>query len=199
MPDFEEVAVTLQSGRDVQVTAWNGSDAAQPMVIVAPDSSVDDWQEFVSFLSPSYSPVLADVSSALDLLHLIWEIGEPCALLSQGESATDWVSELAGIAPGAISSITICDGVIATERISEMQVVSTLILRGRQGGRLTHESAVIMQNAISHSTLIEPENCGDFPAKDNPDAAASAVNWFLAGSGKDDEEFSNAEPIDPKA
>jgi pimeloyl-ACP methyl ester carboxylesterase len=199
MPDFEEVAVTLQSGRDVQVIAWNGSDAAQPMIIVAADSSVDDWHEFVSFLSSSHSPIFADVSSALDLLHLIWEIGEPCAVLSQGENPAKWVSELAGIAPGAISSITICDGVIADEQVGYTQSIATLILRGRQGSRLTHESAVVMQNAISHSTLIEPENCGDFPAKDNPDAAASAVNWFLAGAGKGDDEFSDAEPIDPKA
>jgi pimeloyl-ACP methyl ester carboxylesterase len=103
------------------------------------------------------------------------------------------------MAPAAASSITICNGELSGERIDDMHAISTLILRGRQSKSLTHESAVLMHDAIRHSTLIEPEDCGEFPAKDNPNAAASAVNWFLVGSDSDDEGFSDSNPIDPKA
>ena len=56
-----------------------------------------------------------------------------------------------------------------------------------------------LHDALRHSTLTEPGNCGNFPAKDNPDAAASAVNWFIDGAGSDGDEFTDVEPIDPKA
>jgi hypothetical protein len=198
MAEFENVAVTLQSGIEVQVHSWTNTAAENPLVIVAPGTATGDWDEFASLLSPSHAPILVDVSSALELLHFIWEIGEPVALLSQGDEATGWVSDLVGSSPAAATSITICDGEISADQISGMHAISTLILRGRQGKLLSHESAVVMHESIRHSTLAEPEDCGDFPAKDNADAAASAVNWFLAGSGRGDNEFSDAEPIDPK-
>ena len=169
------------------------------MLIVAPGTSPEDWHEFVALLSPPSSPVLAEVSSALEVLMLIWDMAMPVDLVTQGQEAADWAAELVAMAPAAASSITICNGELSAERIDDMHAISTLILWGRQSKSMTHESAVLMHDAIRHSTLIEPENCGEFPAKDNPDAAASAVNWFLAGSGSGDEEFSDSSPIDPKA
>ena len=103
------------------------------------------------------------------------------------------------MAPAAAASITICDGELTSEQITGMHEISTLILRGRQSSSLSHEAAVLMRESMRHSTLIEPENTGEFPAKDNPDAAAGAVNWFLSGSGSDGGEFSGTEPIDPKS
>jgi hypothetical protein len=47
--------------------------------------------------------------------------------------------------------------------------------------------------------LIEPEDCGDFPAKDNPDAAAAALNLFIGKSGDSEDDFSDSEPVDPMA
>jgi len=199
MADFEEVIVTLQSGVDVKVHAWSGSDTAQPLVVVGQNTTPDDWNEFISFLSPSHSAILADVSSTHQLLQLIWEIGEPVMLLAQGELATDVVSGLAATARGAVTSIVISDREIPTDHLKDLQGIPTLILRGRQSTALSHESAVSMHDALRHSTLIEPENCADFPAKDNADAAASAVNWFISGSGSNDTAFDAAEPVDPKA
>ncbi len=199
MAELETVAVKLQSGVEVQVDSWTNTAAENPLVIVAPGTATDDWNEFASLLTPSHAPVLAHVSSALELLHFIWEIGEPVALLSQGVVAAGWVSDLVASSPAAATSITICDGEISADQIKGMHAISTLILRGRQGQLLTHEAAVAMYESSRHSTLAEPENCGDFPAKDTADAAASAVNWFLAGSGRGDNEFSEAEPIDPKS
>lgn len=200
MTDFKEVKVTLPTGSQISVSSFGvGTDSSQPLVVVAPASSTADWADFARLLSPSHSPVLADVSSCLELLLLIWEIGEPVMLLSQGDLAAGWVSDVVSTSPAAASSITICDGEISVERIGQMHAISTLILRGRQGKLLSHEAAVRMHGAIRHSTLIEPEDCGDFPAKDNPDAAASAVNWFMTGAGSADHEFSDSEPIDPKS
>lgn len=198
MTGFEEVEVKLQSGANVRVTAWAGHDAAQPMVIVSEDYSADDWTEFVSFLSPSHAPVVAEISSAYELILLIWEIGEPAVLLSQGNKAADWVSKAVVSAPGAVTSLVVCDGEITEGTIEEMRSIPTLILRGRQSSLLSHESAVAMHHAVAQSTLIEPENCGDFPAKDNPDAAAAAANWFLTGSGNGAADFASDEPVDPK-
>lgn len=169
------------------------------MLIVAPDSSPEDWHDFAALLSPPSSPVLAEVSSALEVLMFIWDMAMPVDLVTQGQQAAEWAAELVAMAPAAASSITICNGELSGERIDDMHAISTLILRGRQSKSLTHESAVLMHDAIRHSTLIEPEDCGEFPAKDNPNAAASAVNWFLVGSGSDDEGFSDSNPIDPKA
>ena len=169
------------------------------MLIVAPDSSPEDWHNFAAFLSPPSSPVLAEVTSALEILMFIWDMAVPVDLVTQGPQAAGWAAELVAIAPAAASSITICNGEFSMKQIGEMHAISTLILRGRQSKSLTHESAVLMHDALRHSTLIEPENCAGFPAKNNPDAAASAVNWFLSGSGSGDEEFSDSNPIDPKA
>ena len=198
MVDIEQVMVTLQSGSEVRIQSFGAaSENAQPIVVVAPGSSAEDWSEFASLLTSSHSPVLAGVSSALELMLLIWEIGEPVVLMSQGEIATDWVSGVVGMAPGAVAAIIVCDGEVPDQRITEMHAVSTLILRGRQGELLSHEDAVRLHEALKHSTLMEPENCGDFPAKHNADAAASAVNLFLAESDPDDDGFSSEEPIDP--
>ncbi len=197
MAEFSEVVVTLQSGVDIQVHAWAGHDEAQPLVIVAPDSSPGDWDEFVSFLNPSHAPLIADVSSALDLLMLIWEIGEPVLLLSQGELAADIACGVVAAAPGAVTSFIVCDGAVSSSRVADMHGIPTLILRGRQSSILSHETAVQMHNSLARSILIEPENCGDFSAKDNPDAAAAAVNWFIAGRDRNYGEFASSEPIDP--
>jgi pimeloyl-ACP methyl ester carboxylesterase len=199
MVDVEQVTVTLQSGVDVRVHSFGtGSDNAQPIVIVEPESSAEDWMEFAALLKPSHSPIFAEVSSALELMLLVWEIGEPVSLLSQGDQAAEWVSAVVNMAPGAVASLIVCDGEIPADRIAEMHAVTTLILRGRQGELLNHEDAVRLHESLRHSTLMEPENCGDFPAKANPDAAASAVNLFLSGSDEDD-VFSAGEPIDPKS
>jgi hypothetical protein len=198
MVDFEEVTVKLQSGADVVVQAWQGSDTAQPLVIVAPRTTTGDWAEFVSFLAPTHSPLLADVTSAHELLMLIWEIGEPVQLLAQGNLATDIAGETVNTAQGAISSMIVCDGQISPRHYSGVQSISTLILLGRQSDLLSHEDAVQMHDALRHSTLIESENTGSFPAKNNADAAASAVNWFNSGAGNDEAKFGNTEPIDPK-
>ena len=198
----EPATITLQSGARVPFYVWdspNPGSQNSPMLIVAPDSSPDDWHEFTALLSPPSSPVLAEVSSALEILMFIWDMGRPVDLVTQGQQAAEWAAELVAMAPAAASSITICNGELSARRIDDMHAISTLILRGRQSKSLTHESAVAMHDALRHSTLIEPEDCGEFPARDNADAAASAVNWFLAGSGSGHEEFSDSDPIDPKA
>ncbi len=201
MGEFQNTSVTLQSGRVVSVDAWPGSDAAQPVVIVAPGTSADDWSEFSSLVVASRAPLLAEVSSAFELVMLIWEIGEPVLLLSQGDDAAGWVSEAVNSAPGAVTALAICNGRVPTELISTMHAVSTLILRGRQSELQTHADAVSLHESLPHSMLIEPEDCGDFPAKDNPDSAAAALNLFIAGMGESAEsgDDSDSEPVDPKS
>ena len=201
----EPTTISLQSGAQVPFHAWDSANPRSlkspklPMLIVAPDSSSEDWNEFAALLAPPSSPVLAGVYSALEVLMFIWDMAVPVDLVTQGQPAAEWAAELVAMAPAAASSITICNGELSVDHIKGMHAISTLILRGRQSKSLTHESAVMMHDALRHSRLIEPENCGEFPAKDNPDAAASAVNWFLSGSGSGDEEFSDTNPIDPKA
>ena len=199
MVDFEEVTVTLQSGTNLEVHSWSGSDNAQPIVILAPESSPRDWDDFVSYLSPSHSPLLPRVSSPLELLMFIWEIGEPVLIIAQGDDAIRIAGDTVAMAAGSISSLVVCDGELTDDQISAMHEIATLILRGRQNTVLSHENAVRMHDSLRHSTLIEPENCGNFPAKDNPDAAASAINWFIAGSGAESTDLEEPEPIDPKA
>lgn len=198
MTDFEEVSVTLQSGSHIKIQAWQGSDDAQPLVIVAPSSSAVDWNDFVAFLAPTHASILANVSSSLELLMLTWEIGEPVLVMAQGQPAVDIASNLVAIAPAAAAGIIVCDGEIDTDQVAEMHEISTLVLRGRQGKSLSHAAAVKMHESLKNSTLIEPENCGDFPAKDNPEAAASAMNLFLSRASGSFDEASETEPIDPK-
>jgi pimeloyl-ACP methyl ester carboxylesterase len=57
--------------------------------------------------------------------------------------------------------------------------VSTLILRGRQAERLTHEDAVTLMNRLPGSRLYELENCADDPAMEAPDALETAIRWFM--------------------
>ena len=197
MGEFQNISVTLQSGKVVSVDAWPGSDAAQPVVIVAPGTTADDWSEFSSLIVASRAPLLVEVSSAFELVMLIWEIGEPVLLLSQGDDAAGWVSEAVNSAPGAVTALAICNGRVPTELIGTMHAISTLILRGRQSKLQTHSDAVSLHESLPHSMLIEPEDCGDFPAKDNADAAAAALNLFIADSGDPEDGFSDSEPVDP--
>lgn len=57
--------------------------------------------------------------------------------------------------------------------------VPTLILRGRQATRLTHEDAVLLMNRLPGSRLYELEDCGDDPAVEAPDALETAIRWFM--------------------
>ena len=122
---------------------------------------------------------------------------EPVLLLSQGDDAAGWVSEAVNSAPGAVTALAICNGRVPTELIGTMHAISTLILRGRQSKLQTHSDAVSLYESLPHSMLIEPEDCGDFPAKDNADAAAAALNLFIADSGDPEDGFSDSEPVDP--
>tara|TARA_B110000438_G_scaffold135283_1_gene130838 strand:- start:566 stop:1165 length:600 start_codon:yes stop_codon:yes gene_type:complete len=199
MADFEEVSVKLRSGLEVNISAWQSHDDAQPLVIVAPNSSAADWDDFVSFLPSSHKPILANVSTSLELLMLIWEIGDPVLILVQGQPAVDIASGFIAKAPTAASGIIVCDSEISPSQADQMHDILILILRGRQGKTLSHPAAVKMHELLKNSTLIEPENCGDFPAKDNPNAAAAAINMFLAGASGSFDEGSEVDPIDPKA
>lgn len=202
MDNIDLATIELQNGSVIPLHVWNPAEPvaqAIPLLLISPGSSSDDWHEFTRFISPTYKPILVGVGSSMDLLLYIWELGVPVALAAQGDEAAALISNLVSTAPAAAESIIICDGELSTTQIDGMHAIPTLILRGRQSTAISHESAVTMHNAIRHSTLIEPENCGDFPAKDNPDAAASAVNWFLVGSGSDFAESDDSEPIDPKA
>ena len=116
--------------------------------------------------------------------------------------AAAWVSQVVNLAPGAVTALAICDGVVPADLIGTMHAVSTLILRGRQSKLQSHEDAVRLREALPHSMLIEPEDCGDFPAKDNPDSAAAALNLFITGlgeSGESADAYSDSEPVDPKS
>ena len=57
--------------------------------------------------------------------------------------------------------------------------VPTLIIRGRQAERLTHEDAVSLMNRLPGSRLYELENCADDPAVEAPDALETALRWFM--------------------
>ncbi len=199
MSDFENISIKLQSGTVVRIDAWPGSDTAQPIIIVAPGTSAEDWSEFASLLVASRAPVLAGVSSAFELVQFIWEIGEPVLLLSQGDAAAGWVSQVVNSAPGAASSLAIYNGLIPIDLIAVSHAVPTLILRGRQSKLHSHEDAVRLLEALPHSMLIEPEDCGDFPARDNPDSAAAALNLFITGSGESADSYTDSEPVDPKS
>ena len=100
---IEKIGVRLQSGSTLQIHAWPGSESAQPAMIVAPDSSPADWSDFICQLTTSHSAIFVEVSSAYDLLMLIWEVGEPTLLLGEGLMAADWITEIVDIAPGAVN------------------------------------------------------------------------------------------------
>ena len=199
MSHLEQIAVMLQSGSTLQIHAWPGSEAAQPMIIVAPDSSPDYWSDFVSGLTQSHSAIFAEVSSPYDLLMLIWEIGEPTLLLGEGLEAAHWISKIVDIAPGAVNATIICDGDIPASRINQMHDVPTLILRGRQSTIQSHQQAVQMHERLRNSTLAEPEHCGNYLARYDPDVAAAAVNWFIAGTKVISNDFSNLGTADTRS
>ena len=182
MNRVEKIRVRLQSGSTLQIHAWPGSESAQPAIIVAPDSSPAYWSDFVSNLNKSHSVIFVEVSSAYELLMLIWEIGEPTLVLGEGLMAADWISQVLDIAPGAINATIICDGDVPSHRINTMHAVPFLILRGRQSTIQSHERAVQMHEQLRNSTLAEPEGCGNSLTRYNPEIAAAAINWFLTGT-----------------
>ena len=194
MSRLEKIDVRLQSGSTLQIHAWPSSESAQPAMIIAPDSTPAYWSDFVSQLTQSHAAIFVEVSSAYDLLMLIWEVGEPTLLLGEGLMAADWISKIVDIAPGAVNATIICDGDIPTHRINTMHAVPTLILRGRQSTIQSHQRAVQMHEQLRNSTLAEPEDCGNFLARYDPEVAAAAVNWFLAGTQVISNDFHNSSP-----
>ena len=194
---LEKIGVRLQSGSTLQIHAWPGSESAQPAMIVAPDSSPAYWSDFVCQLTKSHSAIFVEVSSAYDLLMLIWEVGEPTLLLGEGLMAADWITEIVDIAPGAVNATIICDGDIPTHRINSMHAVPTLILRGRQSTIQSHERAVQIHEQLRNSTLAEPEDCGNSVARYDPEVASAAVNWFLSGTKVIFNDFPNSSPSHP--
>ena len=192
MSRIEKIGVRLQSGSTLQIHAWPGSESAQPAMIVAPDSSPAYWSDFVSHLTQSHAAIFVEVSSAYDLLMLIWEVGEPSLLLGEGLMAADWISKTVEIAPGAVNATIICDGDVHTHRINTMHAVPTLILRGRQSTIQSHQRAVQMHEQLRNSTLAEPEDCGNSLTRYDPEVAAAAVNWFLAGTKVISNDFPNS-------
>ena len=197
MNRLEKIGVRLQSGSTLQIHAWPGSESAQPAMIVAPDSSPAYWSDFVCQLTKSHSAIFVEVSSAYDLLMLIWEVGEPTLLLGEGLIAADWITEIVDIAPGAVNATIICDGDIPTHRINSMHAVPTLILRGRQSTIQSHERAVQIHEQLRNSTLAEPENCGNSLARYDPEVASAAINWFLSGTKIISNDFPNSGPSHP--
>ena len=191
---IEKIGVRLQSGSTLQIHAWPGSESAQPAIIVAPDSSPADWTDFVFQLTKSHSAIFVEVSSAYDLLMLIWEVGEPTLLLGEGLMAADWITEIVDIAPGAVNTTIICDGDIPTHRIKSMHAVPTLILRGRQSTIQSHQRAVEIHEQLRNSTLAEPQDCGNALARSDPEVASAAVNWFLSGTNIISNDFPNPNP-----
>ena len=73
--------------------------------------------------------------------------------------------------------------------------VSTLIIRGRQAERFTHEAAVSLMNRLPGSRLYELEDCADDPAIEAPDALETAIRWFMDHLPEDGPvEFPEANP-----
>ncbi len=55
----------------------------------------------------------------------------------------------------------------------------TLLVRGRQGSFVDHETAVKMKEAMQKCRLTEPEDSGHWIQDEFPGALATSIQWFL--------------------
>jgi len=194
---FESTQVTTQSGKVILASAWEGAPDAGPLLVISDNPDVDRWIPVADVITPDRYLVHAQVDSSLDLLHLIWEFGEPVDLVSDGPTATTHCSDLIKSAAGSISSFTTIDAVPAGLVSSGGHALPMMIFRGRQNGLLTHEDCVEVHDALRNSLLVEPEYCSHDAVDTNPEAVGSALNMFLERPNSNGKDPWDDNPVDP--
>ena len=77
MTDIEHISINLQSGVAVRVDAWPGSDAAQPIVIVAPGTTAEEVEEPAGWdLTVDERTVESEPASMMEL-DMLRQLGVP--------------------------------------------------------------------------------------------------------------------------
>ena len=195
---FESTKVTIQSGKVIPVAAWDGSPNAGPLLVISDNPKVERWIPVADVITPARCLVHAQAGTSLDLLHLVWEFGEPVDLVSEGSNATTLCSDLIKSAAGAVSTFTTIDAVPARLVSSGAHALPVMIFRGRQNNLLTHEDCVIVHEALGNSLLVEPEYCSHDAVHTNPEAVGSALNMFFDRPSSNEMDPWNDNPVDPK-
>ncbi|MDA1256420.1 MAG: alpha/beta hydrolase [Chloroflexi bacterium] len=181
MANLNAVNATLQlsDGATLPYESW-GEHGARPIVILGP-ANVDPGplRALAAKLAGDYLVELVPLpgdrrggdwtAAALD------EAGPDALVIGYGQSCR---AAFVSTRLRKVGALALVDANLPHPE-SDIPGVPTLILRGRQAERLTHEDAVTLMNRLPGSRLYELEDCGDDPAVEAPDALETAIRWFV--------------------
>ena len=169
----------LDNGSTLPCESW-GERGNRPIVLLGP-ANVDPapLRTLAVRLSADFLVLLVSLpgdrrggdwsAAALD------EAGAPALVVGYGQSCR---AAFVSTRLRKVSALALVDANLPHPE-TDIPGVPTLILRGRQAKRLTHEDAVLLMNRLPGSRLYELEDCGDDPAVEAPDALETAIRWFM--------------------
>ena len=192
----------LGAGRRLSCLEWPGAPGVKTVALIAADRQPLAWDEFASKLAGERRVVALPPEGGANLSATLRAVGGPPVLVAHGQAGRAACS-VAASDPGHLSALVLADYAPAAGSAEPRRLtVPTLILRGRQSTLLDHASAVALHQAMPGSRLIEPEDCGAWPFGSCPEAAATAVRWFVSELAASFMEFvvpEAGEPVDPQA
>jgi pimeloyl-ACP methyl ester carboxylesterase len=192
-----EATLELEDGSTLSYEAW-GESTDRPVVLLNP-ANVDPGplrtlaEKLSSDFFVEMVPLPGDkrggdwTSAALD------KAGAPALVVGYGQSCR---AAFVSTRLRTVRALAVIDASLPHPD-TDTPGVSTLIIRGRQAERFTHEAAVSLMNRLPGSRLYELEDCADDPAVEAPDALETTIRWFMDHLPEDGPiEFPEANPGD---
>ena len=177
-------ATQMEEDSDIARSASHMRDDEDlPHIVVALAGTDDDqlWGKVAEALGERYSVSLAPRADANEIQRLVRSKNRPAIIVAHGISAIRHVCRIAATGD-AVRALALIEGAPPSEYGPPSQ--PTLILRGRQSEDLTHSSAVAAFERLRAGRIVELENCGSEPQRDQPEALVSAISWFAETLGQ---------------
>jgi len=169
----------LEDGTTLPYETW-GESGTRPIVLLSPaDVDPAALRTLAGRLSANFRvaliPLPGDGRGGAWTCAALDEAGAPALVVGYGQSCR---AAFVSTRLREVKALAVVDASLPHPD-TDYPGVSTLILRGRQAERLTHEDAVSLMNRLPGSRLYELEDCGDDPAVEAPDALETAIRWFM--------------------
>ena len=170
-----EATLELEDGSTLSYEAW-GEFTDRPVVLLNPTN-----------VAPGPLRTLAEKLSSDFFVEMVPLPGD--------KRGGDWTS--AALDKAGAPALVVGYGQSCRAAFVSTPGGSTLIIRGRQAERFTHEAAVSLMNRLPGSRLYELEDCADDPAVEAPEALETTIRWFMDHLPEDGPiEFPEANPGD---
>ena len=174
-----EVTLALEDGSTLSYESWGESTDRPLLLLNPPNAEPGPLRNLAEKLSSDFYveliPLPGDKRGGDWTTAALDKAGAPALVVGYGQScrAAFVSTRLRNVRALAVINASL------PHPDTDTPGVSTLIIRGRQAERFTHEAAVSLMNRLTDSRLYELEDCADDPAVEAPDALETAIRWFM--------------------